>query len=128
VMNTSFEPFHIVNTYGAFGSVGRERNEIIFEGTTDMVVYGLVFQQQKCQWLLSPSRLTFLLRPSPRPPYGASTSSSVNQATFRGVPASSLRITTDWTGPSGSRPWPSRGTTRGRCTLCTSYSKTIRLS
>jgi len=32
-MNTSFEPFRLVNTYGAFGHVGRERYEIIFEGT-----------------------------------------------------------------------------------------------
>jgi hypothetical protein len=35
VMNTSFDPFDLVNTYGAFGSVGRERDEIIFEGTMD---------------------------------------------------------------------------------------------
>jgi Lipase maturation factor len=35
VMNTSFDPFDLVNTYGAFGSVGRERNEIVFEGTTE---------------------------------------------------------------------------------------------
>ncbi|KAK8733201.1 hypothetical protein OTU49_006523 [Cherax quadricarinatus] len=32
-MNTSFEPFRIVNTYGAFGSVTKERTEVIFEGT-----------------------------------------------------------------------------------------------
>ena len=32
-MNTSFDPLHLVNTYGAFGSVGRERPVIIFEGT-----------------------------------------------------------------------------------------------
>jgi len=35
VMNTSFEPFDLVNTYGAFGSVGRERYEIVLEGTGD---------------------------------------------------------------------------------------------
>lgn len=35
VMNGSFDRFHLVNTYGAFGSVGRERREIIFEGTSD---------------------------------------------------------------------------------------------
>ena len=35
VMNTSFEPFRIVNTYGAFGSVTKERNEVILEGTYD---------------------------------------------------------------------------------------------
>jgi len=34
VMNTSFNPLDLVNTYGAFGSVGRERREIVFEGTT----------------------------------------------------------------------------------------------
>ena len=33
VMNTSFEPFDLVNTYGAFGSIGRERFEIVLEGT-----------------------------------------------------------------------------------------------
>ena len=32
-MNTSFDPFDLVNTYGAFGSVGRERYEIVLEGT-----------------------------------------------------------------------------------------------
>jgi hypothetical protein len=35
VMNTSFDPFDLVNTYGAFGSVGRERYEIVLEGTDD---------------------------------------------------------------------------------------------
>jgi hypothetical protein len=34
-MNASFEPFELVNTYGAFGSVGRTRDEIVFEGTRD---------------------------------------------------------------------------------------------
>ena len=34
-MNASFDPFDLVNTYGAFGSVGRERNEIVLEGTDD---------------------------------------------------------------------------------------------
>jgi hypothetical protein len=32
-MNASFEPFNLVNTYGAFGSVSRERYEVILEGT-----------------------------------------------------------------------------------------------
>jgi hypothetical protein len=32
-MNASFEPFRLVNTYGAFGAVGRERYEVIVEGT-----------------------------------------------------------------------------------------------
>ncbi len=35
VMNASFDPFHLVNTYGAFGSIGRERYEIVLEGSDD---------------------------------------------------------------------------------------------
>ena len=35
LMNASFEPLHLVNTYGAFGSVTRERPEIVIEGTDD---------------------------------------------------------------------------------------------
>ena len=38
VMNCSFDPLHIVNTYGAFGSVTRVRKEIIIEGTEDLVI------------------------------------------------------------------------------------------
>jgi hypothetical protein len=38
IMNTSFEPLHLVNTYGAFGSITRTRNEIIIEGTDDAVI------------------------------------------------------------------------------------------
>ena len=38
IMNTSFEPLHLVNTYGAFGSVTRERMEVIVEGTDDLVI------------------------------------------------------------------------------------------
>src|SRR6185503_4734642 len=34
-MNTSFTRVPLVNTYGAFGSVNRERRELIFEGTSD---------------------------------------------------------------------------------------------
>jgi hypothetical protein len=33
LMNTSFDPLHLVNTYGAFGSVTRTRYEVIVEGT-----------------------------------------------------------------------------------------------
>ena len=35
IMNTSFDPLNLVNTYGAFGSVGQERYNIVFEGTYD---------------------------------------------------------------------------------------------
>jgi len=33
IMNTSFDPLDLVNTYGAFGSIGRERLNVVFEGT-----------------------------------------------------------------------------------------------
>ncbi|MGW2344947.1 lipase maturation factor family protein [Streptomyces sp. NPDC001661] len=36
-MNRSYDSLHLVNTYGAFGSVGRVRQEIVIEGTTDEV-------------------------------------------------------------------------------------------
>ncbi|MFF2650140.1 lipase maturation factor family protein [Streptomyces sp. NPDC058045] len=35
VMNRSFDPLHLVNTYGAFGSVSRVRMEVVVEGTAD---------------------------------------------------------------------------------------------
>ncbi|MGW0120397.1 lipase maturation factor family protein [Streptomyces sp. NPDC003327] len=35
VMNRSFDPYHLVNSYGAFGTVGRIRDEIVVEGTGD---------------------------------------------------------------------------------------------
>jgi hypothetical protein len=35
VMNTSYDPFDLVNTYGAFGTVGQERLNVVFEGTED---------------------------------------------------------------------------------------------
>ena len=38
MMNTSFDRLHLVNTYGAFGSVGQQRREIVFEGTRDVVL------------------------------------------------------------------------------------------
>ena len=31
-MNASFDPLHLVNTYGAFGSVGKTRHEVVLEG------------------------------------------------------------------------------------------------
>jgi Lipase maturation factor len=40
MMNTSFGAFDLVNSYGAFGVVGRERDEIIFEGTDDASITG----------------------------------------------------------------------------------------
>jgi len=37
IMNTSFDPLNLVNTYGAFGSVGKERMNVVFEGTMDSI-------------------------------------------------------------------------------------------
>ncbi|MFI5350311.1 MAG: lipase maturation factor family protein [Elusimicrobiota bacterium] len=38
VMNTSYNPFHLVGTYGAFGSITRTRYEIVVEGTEEGVL------------------------------------------------------------------------------------------
>jgi Lipase maturation factor len=35
LMNFTYNPFHLVNSYGAFGSITRERHEIVVEGTDD---------------------------------------------------------------------------------------------
>ncbi|MGW0424303.1 lipase maturation factor family protein [Streptomyces sp. NPDC003015] len=37
IMNRSFDPLHLVNTYGAFGSVSRVRHEVVVEGTAEDV-------------------------------------------------------------------------------------------
>jgi hypothetical protein len=37
-MNFSYNPFHLVGTYGAFGSVTRTRYEIVIEGTEEAVI------------------------------------------------------------------------------------------
>jgi len=44
-MNAGFDPFGLVNTYGAFGSVTRARNEIVLEGTTASTI------DQNTRWL-----------------------------------------------------------------------------
>ncbi|WP_418960420.1 lipase maturation factor family protein [Streptomyces tritici] len=38
-MNRSFDPYHLVNTYGAFGTVGRLRHEIVVEGTDEPALH-----------------------------------------------------------------------------------------
>ncbi|WP_421842780.1 lipase maturation factor family protein [Mycobacterium sp.] len=37
-MNASFNPFHFVNSYGAFGSIGRVRREVVIEGTNESAI------------------------------------------------------------------------------------------
>jgi hypothetical protein len=45
-MNFSYNRYHLVNTYGAFGSVGKERYEIVLEGSADAVpTVGTVWQE-----------------------------------------------------------------------------------
>lgn len=44
-MNRSFEPLHLVNTYGAFGSVTKKRYEVVIEGTLDKEVGGAKWQE-----------------------------------------------------------------------------------
>jgi lipase maturation factor len=44
-MNASFDPLHLVNTYGAFGSIGKRRQEVILQGTYDQTV------TESTQWL-----------------------------------------------------------------------------
>jgi hypothetical protein len=39
-MNMSFNAFHLVNTYGAFGSIGRIRREVVIEGTESSTITG----------------------------------------------------------------------------------------
>ena len=36
-MNTSFDPLHLVNTYGAFGCISRQRYEVVVQGTAEPV-------------------------------------------------------------------------------------------
>src|SRR6202012_2633489 len=37
-MNMSFNPFHLVNTYGAFGSIGRTRRGLVMQGTDEQKI------------------------------------------------------------------------------------------
>jgi len=40
LMNAGFNPLHLVNAYGAFGSITRNRDEIVIEGTRSPVIGG----------------------------------------------------------------------------------------
>ncbi len=62
VMNSSFDdPLELVNTYGAFGSIGRERINIVFEGTDSAV------PDDRSVWKPYPYR-GLPVDPSSRPP------------------------------------------------------------
>ena len=66
-MNSTFDPLHMVNAYGAFGSISRTREEVILEGS---------------------------LRPTPTPTSaGSSTNSRASPVMYGGCPGSGARIT-----------------------------------
>jgi len=45
-MNTSYDPLHLVNTYGAFGSITRPRYEVVVAGTADDTIgYGTAWKE-----------------------------------------------------------------------------------
>jgi hypothetical protein len=61
IMNTSFDRLNLVNTYGAFGSVGRERLNVVFEGTMDSI------PDNKAVWKAYPYK-GLPVAPDQRPP------------------------------------------------------------
>src|SRR5216117_1254700 len=99
LMNSSYDPLDLVNTYGAFGTVGRERDEIIFEGTDDAIITG------DTKWK------EYELKPS--------------QVIQIGGRRSSRRISRASIGKSGSQRWRHPVSTRGRCILSGNFSTTI---
>ena len=64
LMNYSYDPLDLVNTYGAFGTVGRERQEIVFEGTDDSIITGDT-QWKEYEFKAKPGN------PNRRPPFVA---------------------------------------------------------
>jgi hypothetical protein len=98
VMNAASDRLHQVDAYGVFGIVGRERAEIVFEGTGDAAI--------------SPE--------TRRRPYN----SGASPGTRGGAPASSPRTPTGSTGRPGSPRCRARSGTPGRSTWRGSSSTT----
>ena len=48
-MNASFDPFRLVNTYGAFGSVSRHRDEVVVEGTSGALGFDAGWREYEFQ-------------------------------------------------------------------------------
>jgi hypothetical protein len=57
LMNYSFNRYHLVNTYGAFGSVTRVRHEVVIEGT-DQAVLNATTQWREYEFRGKPGDLT----------------------------------------------------------------------
>ncbi|HEX4749226.1 MAG TPA: lipase maturation factor family protein [Bryobacteraceae bacterium] len=66
IMNTSFNSFHLVGTYGAFGSITRPRYEVIIEGTQDKVITPAT-QWREYEFKAKPGQLNY--RPPQIAPY-----------------------------------------------------------
>ncbi|CAM4706047.1 unnamed protein product [Leuciscus chuanchicus] len=57
LMNTSFDPLRIVNTYGAFGSITKERTEVVFQGTMSVNHTGEGVIWEEYEFLCKPGAL-----------------------------------------------------------------------
>jgi hypothetical protein len=66
IMNTSFNSFHLVGTYGAFGSITRPRYEVVVEGADDQVVTSAT-EWREYQFKGKPGDVTY--RPPQIAPY-----------------------------------------------------------
>lgn len=66
IMNTSFDPLHLVGSYGAFGAITRPRYEVILEGTDDDVINDST-KWQEYEFMGKPGRLDKM--PSQIAPY-----------------------------------------------------------
>uniref|UniRef100_UPI00358E9A0F lipase maturation factor 1 isoform X2 n=1 Tax=Myxine glutinosa TaxID=7769 RepID=UPI00358E9A0F len=56
-MNTSFDPLRIVNTYGAFGTVTKERTEVILQGTASADPKGVSVVWEEYEFKCKPGSL-----------------------------------------------------------------------
>ncbi|XP_077102117.1 lipase maturation factor 1 isoform X1 [Siphateles boraxobius] len=56
-MNTSFDPLRIVNTYGAFGSITKERTEVVFQGTMSVNHTGEEVIWEEYEFMCKPGAL-----------------------------------------------------------------------
>jgi Lipase maturation factor len=66
LMNYSYNPLHLVNAYGAFGAIARERYEVILEGTSEETISDAT-KWKEYEFKAKPGRLT--RRPPQVAPY-----------------------------------------------------------
>ena len=92
-MNNSYGPLELVNTYGAFGAMGKERHEIVFEGTDDPVPFDLT-QWRAYEFKAKPGD------PMRRPPV-------ITPYHYRLDWQSWFQWFEGWPAP-GTHPWPAR--------------------